>query len=152
MGKKLCFICSSGGHLAELLPVGKRLGKKHDHFWITFRNPMTNNTLKGEKYYLVHDPIRNPVIFLKLVFHSLLLFLKERPDVVVTTGAGMAVPFSILAKMFGSRLIFIESFCRTDGPSLSGRALYRFSDKFYVQWEQNLQHYGNKAEYFGGIY
>lgn len=149
---KICFICSSGGHLAELLPVGRRLGRNHEHFWITFKNPMTINTLKGEKFYLVHDPIRNPVIFLKLILHSFILFARERPDVVITTGAGMAVPFSMISKLFRRRLIFIESFCRTDSPSLSGRVLYPFADKFYVQWESNLKHYGKKAEYRGSVY
>jgi len=149
---KLCFICSSGGHLTELLPLGKKLGKNYKHFWVTFKNPMTENTLENEKYYLVQDPIRNPIIFLKLVLHSMILYLKERPDVVITTGAGMAVPFSLIAKIFGKKLIFIESFCRTNSPSLSGRVLYRFSDKFYVQWEQNLSHYGKKAEYVGPVY
>jgi UDP-N-acetylglucosamine:LPS N-acetylglucosamine transferase len=152
--KKVCFICSSGGHLTELLPIGKRLAKNRQNkqFWITFRNPMTENTLKNEKYYLVHDPIRNPLIFLKLIFHSLYLFIKERPDVVITTGAGMAVPLSIIAKLVGKKLVFIESFCRTRSPSISGRLLYWFSNKFYVQWEQNLRYYGKKAEFFGSIY
>lgn len=149
---KLCFICSSGGHLAELLPVGRRLGRDREHFWITFNNPMTENTLKDDRYYMVHDPVRNPLIFLKLVFHSFFLFLKERPDIVITTGAGMAVPFSIITKLFGKKLVFIESFCRTESPSLSGRALYMFADRFYVQWEQNLKHYGHKAEYSGSVY
>jgi UDP-N-acetylglucosamine:LPS N-acetylglucosamine transferase len=149
---RLCFICSSGGHLAELLPVGRRLGKGREHFWITFKNPMTENTLKDDRYYMVHDPIRNPLIFLKLIFHSFFLFMKERPDVVITTGAGMAVPFSIIAKLFGKKLVFIESFCRTESPSLSGKALYTFADKFYVQWENNLKEYGKKAEFFGSVY
>jgi len=150
--KKVCFICSSGGHLTELLPVGLKLGKNHEHFWITFRNPMSDNTLKNERHFLVHDPIRNPVIYLKLFFHSLYLFLKERPDIVITTGAGMAVPFSIISKIFGKKLVFIESFCRPESPSLSGRVLYPFADRFFVQWKNNLEHYGKKAEFMGPVY
>ena len=150
--KKICFICSSGGHLAELLPIGKKLGKNHDHFWITFKNPMTTHTLKNEKLYLVHDPIRNPLIFIKLIFHSFWIYVGERPDIVISTGAGMAVPFCIISKLFGKRLIFIESFCRTESPSLSGKVLYRFADKFYVQWKQNLKHFGEKAQHLGSVY
>jgi len=150
--KKICFICSSGGHLTELFPIGKRLGRKYKHFWITFKNPMTENTLDGESYYLVQDPIRNPLIFLKLIAHSVFLFLRERPNIVITTGAGMAVPFSIISKLFGRRLVFIESFCRTESPSLSGKMLYWFADRFYVQWQQNLRHFGSKAKYMGTIY
>ena len=149
--KKICFICSSGGHLTELLPVGKHIGFSRNHFWITFKNNMTENTLKGEKFYLIDDPKRNPFTLIKTFFQSLRIYSKERPDIVVTTGAGVVVPFAIIAKLLGKKLVFIESFCRTESKSLSGRILYRFSDRFYVQWKHGLS-FGKKAQFHGSVY
>jgi UDP-N-acetylglucosamine:LPS N-acetylglucosamine transferase len=100
----------------------------------------------------VEDPRRNPMNFIPLFFKSLRIFLEERPDVVMTTGAGVAIPFCMIAKLFRKKLIFIESFARTETPSITGQVLYPISDLFLVQWRKNLQHYGDKAKYVGLIY
>lgn len=148
---KIAFICSSGGHLIELLPLKKAL-KQYKKFWITFYSPITIATLKNEKIYLVIDPRRNFLKFLVLLFQSLFIFLKEIPDVVITTGAGVVIPFCIMSKIFGKKLIYIESFCRTRSVSLTGKILYYFANLFLVQWEQNLREYGEKAQFTGSIY
>ncbi|RLI96895.1 MAG: polysaccharide biosynthesis protein [Candidatus Aenigmatarchaeota archaeon] len=149
---KICLICSSGGHLIEMLPIAEAVRKKHDHFWVTFRSPITEETVGNDRYYMVQDPIRNPLKFAKLIFKSVWIFLKERPDAVITTGAGMAVPFCVFSKLFRRKLVFVESLCRTESASMSGKVLYNFADKFYVQWKKNLEHYGDKAEYVGSVY
>lgn len=148
---KLALICSSGGHLVELLPVGNAL-KEYNKFWVTFFSEITKKTLIGEKFYFVVDPRRNLLRFLILFLQSLIIFLKEKPDVVITTGAGVAIPFCIISKFFGKKVIFIESLCRTKSPSLTGRILYYFSDLFFVQWESNLKFYGKKAKFVGTLF
>ena len=79
------------------------------------------------------------------------MFLKERPDVVVSTGALAVIPFCLIAKLFRRKLVFIESFAKVTSGNLTGRFLYRFADRFYVQWESMLKVYP-KAVYRGGIY
>jgi UDP-N-acetylglucosamine:LPS N-acetylglucosamine transferase len=148
---KIAMVCSSGGHLAELMAL-KSAVKKYDRFWITFKSPITRKTLKGEKFYLVDDPRRNPIKFIPLFFKSLKFFWKERPDVVITTGAGVAIPFCMIAKMFRKKLIFVESFARTKTPSITGRVLYPMSDLFLVQWRKNREYYGKNAKYVGPLY
>lgn len=148
---KICLACSSGGHLIELLPL-KSAFEEYESFWITFKSPITEKTLKSERFYLVEDPIRNVIKFLKLTLVSFLIFLKEKPDVVITTGAGVAVPFCLISKIFGKKLIYIESFCRTQSPSSTGKILYPISDLFLIQWKHMLDKYGDKAEYHGSVF
>ena len=77
--------------------------------------------------------------------------MKEKPDVVITTGALVAFPICLIAKIFGKHIIYIESFARVNSRSLTGRLLYPISDLFLVQWEEMLKFYP-KAKYVGGIF
>jgi len=148
---KICFICSSGGHLIELLPLGEVM-KKFDRFWITFESPISRQTLGGERIYTTKEPVRNPVRFLKVFYDSLRVFLKERPDAIITTGAGVVIPFCFISWVFRKKIIYIESFCRTYDRSLSGRILYPISSLFLVQWKHMLREHGRNVRYFGQVY
>jgi UDP-N-acetylglucosamine:LPS N-acetylglucosamine transferase len=88
---------------------------------------------------------------LRVSMQSLRIMLKERPDVVITTGVLAMIPISLQAKLFGKKLIYIESFAKVTTPNQSGKLLYRFADQFYVQWESMLDVYPD-AIYKGGIY
>jgi UDP-N-acetylglucosamine:LPS N-acetylglucosamine transferase len=100
----------------------------------------------------VENPKRNPLRY-ALTFPTFLNILrKERPNVVITTGAGVAVPVCLIAKyLFGAKIIFIESFSRIFEPSQTGRLLYNFADLFIVQWDSLMEKYGPKAVYGGTI-
>ena len=76
---------------------------------------------------------------------------KEQPDVVITTGALLAFPFCLLAKLMGKKVVYIESFARVYDKSLTGKLVYPFADLFIVQWESMLKCYP-KAVYTGGIF
>ena len=148
---KVCIASSAGGHLTELLQI-KSVYEKYDHFFITFKRKNSVELAKNEKVYFVEDPSRNPFKLIKTLFQSFLILLKERPKVIISTGAGVAIPIIYLGKLlFRSRIVFIESFCRVSTPSLSGRLAYPIADKFYVQWEELLKAYGRKAEYKGAV-
>lgn len=85
-------------------------------------------------------------------FTSLKILRQERPDVVICTGALATVPVCLLAKkFFHARLIFIESFAKISSPTITGKLMYRYADRFYVQWESMLEIYP-KAICLGGIY
>ena len=84
-------------------------------------------------------------------FRSLCIFIKERPDVIITTGVLAIIPMCLLAKVFKRKLIYIESFAKVTTPTETGKLMYRFADQFYVQWPQMQESYPN-AIYLGGIY
>lgn len=79
------------------------------------------------------------------------IWLRERPDAVVCTGVLATVPLCLLCKVFGKKLVFIESYAKVRTPTLTGKLLYPFADRFYVQWEELLECYP-KALYLGGVY
>ena len=145
---KICLACSAGGHLRELTQL---LGavEGHDTFFLTFRRE-DSEELDGRVYF-VSDPKRDPLKLLKNVIQSARVILKERPDVVMTTGAGVAVPACYLGKLLGAKVVYIESLTRIDRSSLSGRAVYPIADLFFVQWRSLLSEYGKKAQYGGAV-
>ena len=105
-------------------------------------------------YYLYQVNRREKAFPLRLLvnsFRSVRIFLHERPNLIITTGALAIIPMSLLMKMFGGKLIFIESFAKVTSPTETGKFLYRFTDRFYIQWEY-LKTFYPKAIFLGGIY
>ena len=147
---KICLACSGGGHLSELLQL-EDFYKNKEHFFLTFRRPNSEELSKKEKTYFVADPKRNPIRLLVNLWQSAVVFFNEKPDVVLTTGAGVAFPIALIAKIFGKKVIYIESFCRITEPSLSGKLFYHISDIFLVQWPE-MKKYFKRAEYYGGVF
>lgn len=125
--------------------------EKREHFFVTFRRPNSEELSKKEKTYFLTDPKRNLFLFSKNFFESLLVFLKEKPRFIVSTGAGIAIPVCFIGKALGAKIIFIESYCRIDKPSLSGKIVYPIADLFIVQWPELLGFYP-KAKYLGGFF
>ncbi len=148
---KICIASSAGGHITELLQI-KDVWKAYDHFYIVVEREDTKDFGKKEQSYFVDDTGRNAVSFIKNLYQSFKIILKERPDVIITTGAGAALPACFWAKLLGAKIIFIESFCRLDKTSLSGKMIYPFSDIFLVQWKKLLKLYGSKAQYRGAVF
>jgi len=137
---KLCLASSPGGHLTEMSFL-EPLFKKYDHFFVTAEGPNTASLQKREKVYLVVNSKRNPLKLVKNFFQSFRVLLKEKPDVIISTGAGVAVPTCFLGKFMGSKIIFIESFCRIENPAFSSKLVYPISDLFIVQWKRMLKYY-----------
>jgi len=148
---KICIVSSAGGHLIQCLKLLPIL-KKYNIFIITFKTKHLKKSLKSLKLYRINDPRRDPKKHIKNLPKIFIILRKERPNIVVTTGAGIAIPVCLLAKfIFKSKLIFIESFSRIYEPSLTGRILYFFSDIFLVQWKPLLKRYGSKTIYGGSL-
>jgi beta-1,4-N-acetylglucosaminyltransferase len=145
---KLCVACSAGGHMAEASYVLDAL-KSHDIFYITF---LREDTKSLQKAHFVRDPKRNPLALIQNIIQTARILAKEKPDAIFTTGAGVAVPACYIAKIMGKKVIYLESFCRIDQPSLSGKLLYPIADLFLVQWKQMLSKYGGKAKYWGAVF
>ena len=148
--QKVCLACSAGGHLTELVQL-EQAWKGQQHYFVSDKRLNAIDLSKREKVYFVACPRRNPVKAAVNLFQSLVIFLRERPDVVVSTGADTAIATCLIAKLFRKRVAFIESFCRVKKPSLSGKIMYMFSDLFLVQWKQNKSFFP-KAVYAGSVF
>ena len=92
-----------------------------------------------------------PLWMLVNTMRSIRIMVSEKPDVVITTGVLAMIPLCLLAKLFGQKLIYIESFAKVSSPTQTGKLLYKYADQFYVQWESMKKFYPN-AIYLGGIY
>lgn len=155
--RKVMFISSSGGHLAELLQM-KNLIHKYDSYIITEKNDSTirlKETYKGKISFLTHIS-RKP--FLKFIFKfifniikSLIIYIKFKPEVIVTTGAGCVVPMCYIGKLMGSKIIYIESFARVETLSMTGKSIYKIADLYFVQHEE-LKCKFVKNIYEGGLF
>ena len=144
-------VASSGGHLLQLLQIRGVLPDAH-WTWVTFDTQDAVFLLRDECVVYAHHPtnrslvnlIRNTLLAIRLVW-------RVRPQVVVSTGAGVAVPFCYVAKLFGASIVFIESFARTSNLSLSGRLVKPIASRFFVQWPDTAPD-DHKAEYRGALF
>lgn len=151
--KKICFTASSGGHFEQLMML-KPLMDKYDSFIVTEKTGYSVIKDDRQVYYLKQVNRHEKTFIFKMIaniFTSLNIFIKERPDVIISTGALATIPMCILSKLFRKKVIFIESFAKVTSPTLTGKLIYKFADQFYVQWEQMKEYYPN-AIFKGGIY
>ncbi len=148
---KICLVGSSGGHLAHLYML-KPFWSKHDRFWVTFDKEDARSLLKDERmipcYYPTNRSIRGLIANTRLARKVL---KKERPDLIISSGAAAAVPFFYLGRLMGIKTVYIEIFDRIDRPTLTGRLVYPVADKFIVQWEDMKRIYP-KAISLGSIF
>lgn len=148
---KVCLVGSSGGHLTHLYLL-KRFWNDKDRFWVTFDKEDANSLLKDEKKYNCYYPTnRNIKNLIKNTFLAIKVLKKERPDLIISSGAAVAVPFFYIGKLFGAKTVYIEVFDRIDKPTLTGKLVYPITDLFVVQWEEMKQVYP-KAVNLGGIF
>lgn len=143
-------VASSGGHLFQLLRLrdGWSPGDRH---WVTFDTTDARSLLAGESVsYAAHPTNRNLPNLLRNAVLAARLIVRLRPRAIVTTGAGVAVPFCWLGRLAGARIVYIESFARINGPSLTGRLVHPVAHEFFVQWPQMTRHF-RKAEYRGAL-
>ena len=157
MKKRVMFISSMGGHLNELLML-KPLFDKYEYHIVTEKTK-TTKYLKDEYNkkisYLMYGTkkllLLYPFILLINSIKSLLLFIKYRPKYIITTGTHTAGPMCCIGKIFGSKIIYIETFASINKGSETGKIIYKFADFFVVQWESMLSIYP-KATYGGWIF
>ena len=152
--KKICLISSSGGHFEQLLML-RKLSNNHKIFIVTEK---TKYNKKDKKInYYVKQVNRKEMLFIPkmicIFFKSLFIFLKEKPDVIISTGVLASIPMIFIGHLFKRKVIYIESFAKISSPTMTGKLVYKknWADQFYVQWESMLKFYPN-AICKGGIY
>lgn len=152
--QKVCLVSSCGGHFMELIQLLPAV--EHTDFYIvTERNKASTDMLKAYlHHYLLQQERRNASFAFKFAINIVLSFsylLWERPDVIITTGAGASYPTCRIGKLLGKKVVYIESFAKLDAASVTGRMVYPFADCFLVQWEEMKKVYP-KALYHGTVY
>lgn len=148
---KICLVGSSGGHLTHLYMLQPFL-KDKDHFWVTFDKEDARSLLKNEKMYPCYYPTNRSLKGLwKNTIIAWNILRKERPDLIISSGAAVAVPFFYLGKLFGAKLIYIEVFDRIDKPTMTGKIVHPIVDAFVVQWDEQKKIY-KKAINLGSIF
>ena len=148
---KVCLVSSSGGHLTHLYML-KPFWENKERFWVTFNKEDATSLLQNEKMYPCYFPTnRNVKNLIRNTWVAWKVLRKEKPDLIISTGAAVAVPFFYLGKLFGAKLIYVEIFDRINTPTLTGRFVYPIADKFIVQWEEMKKVYP-KAINLGSIF
>jgi beta-1,4-N-acetylglucosaminyltransferase len=147
---RVLLVCSPGGHLQQMLAL-EPAWHDAERSWATLPGPDVESLLGEEQVTLGHGPTNRSLLNL---FRNLglawRLLRRKRPDAILSTGAGLAVPFFLVGKLLGVRLVYVESLTRTESISLSGRLLYPFADRFFAQWPEAAAQL-RRAEYVGSI-
>ena len=148
---KICLVGSSGGHLTHLYML-KPFWQEHDRVWVTFDKADAQSLLQDEKMYPCYFPTnRNIKNLLRNTVVAWKVLRKEKPDLIISTGAAVAVPFFYLGKLFGAKTAYVEVFDRIDKPTLTGKLVHPITDLFVVQWEEMLDVYSGSVN-LGSIF
>ncbi|MCQ9163645.1 PssD/Cps14F family polysaccharide biosynthesis glycosyltransferase [Arthrobacter sp. STN4] len=139
LNERILFVGSSGGHLAQLVSL-KPWWSANERAWVTFPTPDAEAILAAERdvtwaYFPTTRNIPNLLRNTRLAFSVVRRF---KPTVIVSTGAGSAVPFFVLGRALGISTVYIEVFDRVESPTLTGRLCRPFSDLMLVQWREQL--------------
>ena len=149
---KICFVGSSGGHLAHLYMLKPFWEKYRNRFWVTFYKEDVKNLLKNEKVYPCYYPTNRSIKALCInTGLALKVLFKEKPDLIISSGAAVAVPFFYIGKLLGAKLVYIEVFDRVRKATVTGKMVYPIADRFIVQWEEQKKIYP-KALNLGSIF
>jgi len=143
---KICIVSSCGGHLTEARCL-KPAYERDEHFYVLDDKALLPDDMTERTYFVTHSERDWKVLI--SVWEAFKILRAERPQVILSTGAGIVVPFALVGRyIFGTRIIFIETLTRVRKPSLTGRIMYRLAHDFFYQWE-SLREYFPKGTYGG---
>lgn len=147
---RLCLVSSSGGHWEQLQKF-QPLVDKYDGFFVTEKTRFDESLAK---YFVCQTDLKDKLMPLKMLWNSLyalIIWIRERPDFVITTGTMVAYPFYLLAVLFHKKIVFVETFGRANMPTVAGKKMEKHTDLFIVQWKTQKKFY-KKAIYGGCLY
>ena len=148
---EVLLVCSTGGHLLQLHALRSAWSGTR-HAWVTFDKSDARSLLADEQVFFAFGPTnRNVGNLLRNLKLAVRLVRRLRPRVVVTTGAGVAVPFCWIARVRGAKVVYVESLSRIEAPSLSCRLIAPAASRIYAQWPELAEAYG-RARYVGSVF
>ena len=136
--RKICIVSSCGGHLTEVRTL-RPVYERHEHFYVLNKRVFLPADMTSNTYFIRHS--ERDVLFFINLWEAWRILRREKPHVILSTGAGPSVPFAIIGRALGIPSIFIETFARVAEPSFSGRIMYRLAHKFFYQWSSLKQFY-----------
>lgn len=146
---KVFAVASIGGHWVQLLRIAKALEKEFDVVYMSTHEKCTT-MVEGRVYYSMNDFSRWD--FYKMfpeLLHSIYIICKEKPSIVITTGAAPGLVCLFAAKICGIRTVWIDSIANVEHISFSGRIASKFASRIYTQWPSLA---GNKVIFAGNIF
>jgi UDP-N-acetylglucosamine:LPS N-acetylglucosamine transferase len=147
----LLLVCSTGGHLLQLHALGAAW-EGVERAWVTFDKSDARSLLAGERVHHAYGPTnRSLVNLLRNLVLAARLLVRLRPRMIVTTGAGVAVPFCWIGRVLGARVVYVESLSRIEAPSLSCRLIAPVATRVYAQWPELAAAYP-RARYVGSVF
>jgi beta-1,4-N-acetylglucosaminyltransferase len=147
---KIALVSSAGGHLIQLYHL-RPWWEKHARLWVTFDLPDSRSLLDGERvFWAYHPTTRNIRNLLKNLWLAWRILRTARPDIVVSTGAGVAFPFFVIARLLRIKTTYVEVYDRIDHATLTGKLCYPISDLFLLQWEEQKRFYP-RGEVIGAL-
>ena len=148
--KKICLAASAGGHLMQLLKVADSW-QGRDVFYVSTVPVVADKLEKLGKTYIVGECNRqHPVRTFLVMMRCLKIVLKERPDVVISTGAAPGLLLCVLARIFLAKIVWLDSIANTEKLSMSGRMIRPFANLILSQWPDVAAKYKN-VEYVGAV-
>jgi hypothetical protein len=149
-GLRALLVCSPGGHLVQMLslePSWRELETK----WVTLPGADVDHLLGGRDVVLGCGPTNRSLKNLLRNFRTAWRTVRDyRPDVILSTGAALAVPFFVVGRLHGTHCVYVESFTRINGLSMSGRMVYPLADAFFVQWPSSTKRF-RRAKHAGSV-
>lgn len=147
---KIALVCTHGGHLTQLLRLLKAF-EGHTIFFATHYSARDEEIKAIAPAYFCGNIGTRLHRFAWAMIWALWILLREKPDVIISTGSEIALPFLFWGKVLGMKSIFIESWSRVENLSRTGKLVYPLVDEFWVQWPQLLKVCGSKARYHGAV-
>lgn len=143
--KKVCIVSSCGGHLTEVRAL-RAAFERYAHFYVLNDRVLLPADMEGKTYFIRHS--ERDALFVVNLVEAWRILRAERPHVILSTGAGPAVPFALVGRLLGIPAVFVETFTRISRPSLTARIMYRLAARFVYQWP-DLARYFPRGVYGG---
>ncbi len=138
---KIMLVTSPGGHLTQLVRL-REWWEHHERVWVCSDTLQTASMLENEDVIHGHFPTtRNLPNLLRNLVLAVTVLRREKPDVIISTGAGIAVPFLYVARLLRIRTVFLEVFDRVDSATMTGRLCHPVVDLFLLQWPEQQPFY-----------
>jgi UDP-N-acetylglucosamine:LPS N-acetylglucosamine transferase len=150
--RPLLIVCSTGGHLLQMQELHEAW-EPFERVWVTFDKSDSRSLLRGERVVHAHGPTnRNVPNLLRNLRLALRVLRTERPSAILTTGAGVAVPFAWIGRALGIPTIYVESVTRIEGLSLSGRLIAPVAERLYAQWPELAESSEGRIRFAGNLF
>ena len=149
--RRLLLVASSGGHIFEMFCLREFWGDK-ERLWVTFPTSDARFLLQAEKevHWAAYPTVRNIPNLLRNLGLAIRVLRRSRPDMILTTGSGVAAPFVWLGRLLGIPTVFVESITRITELSLTARMVKPFTTRMLVQWPELVRKYPG-VEHHGRI-